>query len=375
MVLVDRQFFGRGRFFDDEGRLAEDLFAFSEAIDSLVESQVSLQDFFVGVARCLHRAVQGSVFRQQLQALPDPIPAAAGWSILGAGEIVLQISPPLPDPALRLVEQRLIHAVRIIVRQGGADPTADSESDRMLGLLSRTGSPAQRADSLERLGLADSCLLTAVAIAGDSGELQHAMALATELAAGQFVRFARVGDILAVILKEYPRDDVGVPKGLSVGVGESLPPERLHESWDGAKTALRFTLPSRSERAPHRLIDAVIVDITRVGCLQVLVDAVDYRDVSELADVRAIHTLAEKGLPDTLNVLEAVAATESIRQAAQLVHLHHNTVATRLDAAEEVLGFPLREIYGRTRLLVALTLYRLYGSSGAQRLEQVRSEA
>lgn len=80
-------------------------------------------------------------------------------------------------------------------------------------------------------------------------------------------------------------------------------------------------------------------------------------------------------MPDTLNVLEAVAATESIRQAAQLVHLHHNTVATRLDAAEEVLGFPLREIYGRTRLLVALTLYRLYGSSGAQRLEQVRSEA
>ncbi|QGU08444.1 hypothetical protein COCCU_12720 [Corynebacterium occultum] len=355
--------------FEHEGRLAEDLFEFSETIDTLVESEVSLQDFFGAVARCLNRVIQGSVFRLQLQALPDISPAAEGWSSLGEGEIILQISPPLPDLAARLVEQRLIHALKIILRNGPATTAVESDADRLRSLLGKSGSPAQRVDNLQRLGLAESRLLTVVAIAGDSGELRRAAALAQDLGGGQSPLLARVGDVLAVILREEPHQEVGVPKGLSVGLGEALPPERIHESWEGAKTALRFSQPSKSRRAPHRVIDAVVVDIAKVGCLRVLVDAVDHRNVRELDDVRAIHELAEKGPPDTLNVLEAVAATESIRQAAQLVHLHHNTVATRVDAAEGVLRFPLREIYGRTRLLIALTLYRLHGSSGARRLD------
>lgn len=152
-----------------------------------------------------------------------------------------------------------------------------------------------------------------------------------------------------------------------MGLGEPLPPNRLRDSWEGASTALRFSLPSRNPRAPYRMIDAVIVDIRKVGCLRILAEAVDRRGVRDLQDVRAIEELDENGLSDTLNVLEAVAATESIRQAAQLVHLHHNTVAHRVEAAEGVLGFPLREIYGRTRLLIALTLYRLSRGSAAVR--------
>ena len=79
-------------------------------------------------------------------------------------------------------------------------------------------------------------------------------------------------------------------------------------------------------------------------------------DVRELADVRGLATLAE-AVPDMVTVL-AVAATESIRRAAQLVHMHHNTVAQRVRDAERALGYPLTEPYGRTRLMVGLILYR-----------------
>ena len=71
-----------------------------------------------------------------------------------------------------------------------------------------------------------------------------------------------------------------------------------------------------------------------------------------------VTTLAE-AVSDMMTVLEAVAATESIRRAAQLVHMHHNTVAQRVRDAENVLGYPLTEPCGRTRLMVGLILYCL----------------
>lgn len=354
--------------FEDENLLAEDLFEFSETIDSLVESEVSLQGFFATVAQCLNRAVQGSVFRQQLQGLPTVVPEAAGWTILGEGEIILQISPPLSGLPARLVEQRLVHALKVILRQGSTGAAADSNDDRVRCLLSGSDTPERRGEHLRHLGLAQWPEVTVAAILGDSGALERAEALAADLAKGQPLVTARVGDLLAVLLREGIGEGVGVPRGLSVGLGEALPPERVHDSWEGAKRALRFSQPSRSQRATYRMIDAVIVDISKAGCMGALVDVVDHQDVWELADVRAIHELAEKGAPDTLSVLEAVAATESIRQAAQLAHLHHNTVAARVESAETVLGFQLRENYGRTRLLIALTLYRLYRSSGTRQL-------
>ena len=121
--------------------------------------------------------------------------------------------------------------------------------------------------------------------------------------------------------------------------------------------ALRFSMPSRRSQGPYRLFDAVIVDVANIGALRVLADVAGQADVQELADVRGLTTLAE-AVPDMVTVL-AVAATESIRRAAQLVHMHHNTVAQRVRDAERALGYPLTEPYGRTRLMVGLILYRL----------------
>nr|WP_232542122.1 LysR family transcriptional regulator [Nocardia bovistercoris] len=63
-----------------------------------------------------------------------------------------------------------------------------------------------------------------------------------------------------------------------------------------------------------------------------------------------------------LHILLAVAATESLRQAARTVHMHHNSVTHRVQRAERALGFSCTKPYGRTRLMFVLTLHRILDS-------------
>lgn len=355
------------QLFKDEERFTEDVFAFSETIDSLVEARVTLEDFLSVTASSLGRAVEGEVFGQRLKALPEGtpqrVPVGLNQSGLSAVDVAVRIDPPLPAPVARFIRQRMIHALRVIAHDNGLAHAMDDDADRIRSLLSASGTAAQRVGVLQQLGLDNARSVTVVAVAGARANPKAAEQLAAALAGGSAVLTAYVEEVLAVLLRTAPSPDVGVPEGMSLGLGEPLPPGRIHDSWEGAKTALRFSLPSRRSRAPYRMIDAVIVDVRAVGSLRVLAEAVDRKDIRDLADIRAIHQLAQDGPPDTLNVLEAVSATESIRRAASLVHLHHNTVAHRVETAEKVLGFTFRENYGRTRLLIGLTLYRLSRSS------------
>lgn len=355
--------FGKLQFFESRDRLAEDVFELSGVVDSLVEERVSLEGFLGSIAGLLGRGVEGDVFGLRFTVSPAGHSARVhrepGEVAPDVDEVDFRFHPALPDWAERFVGQRLVHAAKLIVRSEVELRAVDETGDRIRILLGTSGSGERRREMLHLLGLGDARTLTVVAIAGVGQHPEAAARLAEDLSEGVTVPMARMGELLVLILRRRPELDTGIPAGLSIGLGEPLPPERVRESWEGARTAVRFSLPSRHHRARYRMIDAVVVDICKVGSLRILADAVDRRGVRDLADVQAIARLAEEGLPDTLNVLEAVAATESIRQAAQLVHMHHNTVAHRVEAAEEVLGFPLREIYGRTRLLIGLTLYRL----------------
>lgn len=353
--------------------MADDVFELSELVDSLVEGRVPLGDFLGSVASLLGRMVEGDVAGQCLRGFPDgshrrvcSLPGGGGPD---SSRVVFRIDPPVPGWAARFVDQRLAHAVKVLVRDESVARGKVGVGDHVRSLLGAVGAESHRAGILRKLGLDSARRLTVVAIAGVEKRPEQAERLADALAGETSAPRARIGDVLAVILRRRPDPDVGVPEGLSVGLGEPLPPGRVHESWEGARTALRFSLPSRRQNAPYRMIDAVIVDIGKVGCLRVLAEAVDPRGLGDLADIQALHRLVQAGAPETLNVLEAVAATESVRQAAQLVHLHHNTVAHRVEAAEAVLGFPFREVYGRTRLLIALTLYRLHNGAGESRPE------
>ncbi|MFI6206936.1 helix-turn-helix domain-containing protein [Streptomyces sp. NPDC051041] len=112
-----------------------------------------------------------------------------------------------------------------------------------------------------------------------------------------------------------------------------------------ARTALRFTTP----REP-------VVHYTGLGALALLAEIP--REVSRgNADVAAIARLA--GHPDDLETLGTYCATGSLRRAADLLHLHHSSVARRLEQIARTLGIDLTEPAGLTRARLALTAWRL----------------
>jgi DNA-binding PucR family transcriptional regulator len=75
------------------------------------------------------------------------------------------------------------------------------------------------------------------------------------------------------------------------------------------------------------------------------------------ADVAAIARIA--GNEEDLETLDAYCGTGSQRRAADLLHLHHSSVARRLEQIGETLGIELTELTGLTRARLALTAWRL----------------
>lgn len=347
--------------------MGDDVYRLSASIDAEVEAKVTLTEFVSAVASHLNRLVETYVYGQCLRALPGTAPQRShldpGQLTLATADIDVRIDPPLPEPAAKFIRQRLIHAVRLITHYDDSGQATEGADDQLRLLLSAVGPEERRTAVRRRLGFPDGVALTVVAIAGAAQFPAASQELAGRLGHGTPLASVQVGGVLAVILRQEPDLTVGIPIGLAIGVGEPFPPERLHESWHGATTALRFSQPSKRARGPYTKLDAVVVTISDVGPMRVLAEAVDHAQVRDLADLKILRQLAETGPPDTLSVLEAVSATESIRQAAKLVHLHHNTVAQRVESAETALGFSFRGSYGRSRLLVGLTLHRLSSSS------------
>jgi hypothetical protein len=148
---------------------------------------------------------------------------------------------------------------------------------------------------------------------------------------------ADVGVLLATTL-----DPARFPAGVRAGLGAAESPDR---SWREARTALRFT----TSRQP-------VVHYTDLGALALLAQ-VPEDAARDNADVAAIARMA--GNPEDLETLDAYCATGSLRRAADLLHLHHSSVARRLDQLGESLGIDLTEPTGLTRARLALTAWRL----------------
>jgi len=149
------------------------------------------------------------------------------------------------------------------------------------------------------------------------------------------------GAVRAVITAESER-----APGSRAGVGVAVHSDELDRSWATALTALRLT----SDREP-------VVWADDLGGLILLMDAAEARgaDHADLAALRA----AIDGSPRALSVLEAVIHTDSLRAAATEAGLHHSTIQARVAELSSTLGFDVRTAAGRTRLAIALSLYRL----------------
>ncbi|MET8571603.1 helix-turn-helix domain-containing protein [Streptomyces sp. NPDC004783] len=249
--------------------------------------------------------------------------------------------PGPPNPLDEVLLDRLAIAVAAVVERYGPARTTMADPALVELAISADSDEAARARALRLLGF-------------PAGLPVHVVAVESTL------RLDEIGTLIcpARPVKAAPLADVGVvlataveptrfPDGVRAGIGSDGSPDR---SWQQARTALRFTTARRP-----------VVAFRDLGALALLAQ-VPEDVVRANADVAALTRVA--GSPENLETLDAYCATGSLRRAAERLHLHHSSVARRLDQIGKTLGFALTEPAGLLRAHLALTSWRLLTGPG-----------
>ncbi|WP_329621519.1 helix-turn-helix domain-containing protein [Streptomyces sp. NBC_01255] len=244
----------------------------------------------------------------------------------------------LPNPLDDVLLDRLaIAAAGVVERHGPARTTMADPALVELAIGSDTDEAA-RARALRLLGFAAGVPVHVVAVRTRL-PLDRLGALLCPARPVKAAPLADVGVVLATAL-----DPAGFPADVRAGIGDAGSPDR---SWRQARTALRFT----TAREP-------VVRYPDLGALALLADVPP--DVArDNADVAAVARLAAG--PEDLETLDTYCATGSLRRAADLLHLHHSSIARRLEQISKTLGIDVTCPTGLTRARLALTAWRLLG--------------
>ena len=209
---------------------------------------------------------------------------------------------------------------------------ARHDASRMHTLLDNTCATSERVAAAKTLGLAPTTRYRAIATP----------ATAERPGAGpSAVLSTPAGEVRAEIV--LSTDVVRAPR---VGIGIAASPADLARSWLSALTALRLT----SENEPVLFADDL-------GSLLLLAE-ISPNGAPENCDLQSLGVVIRES-PRILPMLDTLAASESLRAAAQSLGFHHSTVQSRAEDLSGKLGFDVRTSRGRTRLSVALALYRL----------------
>ncbi len=227
-----------------------------------------------------------------------------------------------------IILERLALALSIAIERS----TPASESRAVDTILDPTESLESRRAASTRLHLGpDTTHVVIAEPARSAGAHGHHTVVATA-----------AGTVRATIQRATERINPSGP----VGIGLGSTPDALDRSWMSALAALRLT----TEREPVLRAE----DLGGVALLAEIPDAAVKQDPDLLAVSRV---LAES--PKFVEVLEAIAFTDSLRSAATRLGLHHSTVQSKAVDLSGRLGFELPTAPGRQRLTIALYLYRL----------------
>ncbi|MFI1335260.1 helix-turn-helix domain-containing protein [Streptomyces sp. NPDC020845] len=251
-----------------------------------------------------------------------------------------------PLPLDDIVLDRFAIAAAILSEYGDEPPAKVGDADLVELALSASAEAGERARALRLMGLDPTVPLTVPAVEGDG--------VAEPLSRQPGVRAARLGHVHAVLLPHHPS---ALPTtGARIGVGPSLPGLEAPESWQQARTALRFAAMGAPSPA--------VVHAGELGALAAIATGLRRSDIAEVTDVAALDLLAAQLHGEaTPQVLTALCATGSVRKAAASVYRHHSTVADRLTRAEAHLGFSFTTPAGWLRLELALLLRNLRDSA------------
>ncbi|WP_101391170.1 CdaR family transcriptional regulator [Streptomyces sp. TLI_146] len=318
--------------------------------DTLMRRRVDLPALArasAGLAECV-AGIRLHSSRRALRLSPDgreaatpPRPASTTVPITLDDEEIgaVWLERPGPPGSLDdvLLERLAIAAAAVVERYGPARTTMADPA-----LVELAVSPdideAARARALRLLGFAPG-LPVRVAAVRSRLPLDQVAGLLCPDRPVKAAPLADAGVILATAL-----DPNRLPAGVRAGIGAAEAPDR---SWREARTALRFTTP----RQP-------VVHYDRLGALALLAE-IPQETARENADVAAIARIADT--PDDLETLDTYCATGSLRRAAERLHLHHSSVARRLEQIGRTLDIELTEPTGLMRARLALTAWQLLG--------------
>jgi PucR-like helix-turn-helix protein len=318
-------------FYDTLMRRRVDLPALARASAALAECVAGIRLHGTG------QAIRMSPDGREASAPPPPASTTAPVTLdeEQIGTVWLERSGPSGPLDQLLLERLAIGAAAVVERYGPARTTMADPALVELVISADSDEPA-RARALRLLGFA-------------AGLPVHVAAVRSQLPLDQ------VGGLVcpARLVKAAPLAGVGVilaatveaarfPAGVRAGIGAADSPDR---SWQQARTALRFT----TARQP-------VVHYDGLGALALLTQ-VPQEAARDNADVAAITRMA--GNPEDLETLDAYCATGSLRRAADLLHLHHSSVARRLEQIGKTLCIELTEPTGLLRASLALTTWRL----------------
>ncbi|MFJ8540878.1 PucR family transcriptional regulator [Streptomyces sp. NPDC093586] len=246
--------------------------------------------------------------------------------------------PGPPDPLDDVLLDRLAIATAAVVERHGPARTTMADPALVELVISSDTDEAARARALRLLGFAAGLPVRVVAVRSRL-PLDQVGTLFCPARTVKAAPLADVGVILATTLT-LPR----LPAGVRAGIGAAESPEL---SWRQARTALRFATPHRP-----------VVSYADLGAWALLA-RVPRDDARDNADVAAIARIADGPHAMDLETLDAYCATGSLRGAADLLHLHHSSVARRLERIGKSLGIELTEPTGLIRAGLALTTWRL----------------
>ncbi|MEU9292477.1 helix-turn-helix domain-containing protein [Streptomyces sp. NPDC048266] len=318
-------------FYDTLMRRRVDLPALARASAGLAECVTGIRLHDTG------RATRFTADGRQASAPPSPASTTVPI-ILDEEEIgtVWLERPGPPNPLDEVLLDRLAIATAAAVERYGPARTTMADPALVELAVGPDGDEVTRARALRLLGFAAE-LPVHVAAVRSHLPLDQIGGLICPARPVKAAPLADVGVILATAI-----DPARFPAGVRAGIGAAGSPGR---SWREARTALRFTSP----RAP-------VVHYPDLGALALLAEIPP--DVSrDNTDVAAIARIADS--PEHMETLDAYCASGSLRRAADLLHLHHSSVARRLEHIAKTLDIELTESTGLIRVKLALTAWRL----------------
>ena len=314
--------------------------------DTLMRRRVDLPALArasAGLAECvtgirMHGTGQTVRFAPDGRTAPAPLPPASTTEpvMLDDEEIgtVWLERPGGPGPLDDAVLERLAIAVAAVVERYGPARTTMADPALVELVVSAEADEAASTRALRLLGFAAGLPVRVVAVRSEL-PLDRVGGL---VCPARPVRAAPVGDVGVILATTV--DATRLPAEVRAGIGGADSPAR---SWLQARTALRFT----TARQP-------VVHHADLGALALLAQ-IPEDAARDNADVAAVAALTD----DDVATLDAYCTTGSVRRAADVLHLHHSSVARRVDQLGRALGFDLTEPPGPVRARVALTTWRL----------------